>query len=232
MNQLLTTAIILRRTNFGEADRIITLLTPDHGKLRVMARGVRRAKSKLAGGIELFSVSHVTFIPGRGEIGTLVSTRLERHFGTIIKDLERVQLGYELIKRLDKATEDQTEASYFTLLLQGFEALDDSAIPADVIQLWFSAQLLQLGGHEPNLRTDTAGNKLEAGSKYNFDIEAMTFTMHPSGRFSASDIKFLRLLFSAAKPAVLAKVVGLAGLGARTRPLLTAMSQQYVQGSK
>ena len=48
-----TQAIVLRRTNFGEADRILTLLTP-LGQRGAMARGVRREKSKLAGGIELF----------------------------------------------------------------------------------------------------------------------------------------------------------------------------------
>ena len=48
-------AIVLRRTNFGEADRIVDLLTPS-GRVSVMARGVRREKSKLAGGIELFAL--------------------------------------------------------------------------------------------------------------------------------------------------------------------------------
>jgi DNA repair protein RecO (recombination protein O) len=229
MNQLNTTAIILKRTDFGEADRILTLLTPDHGKLRLMAKGVRRVKSKLAGGIELFSVSHVTFIQGRGDIGTLISTRLQQHFGNIVKDIDRVQLGYELIKRLDKATEDRAEGEYFTLLEQAFAALDAGTIPRDLIQLWFDAQLLQLGGHAPNLQTDTKGSRLEADQQYNFDIEAMTFTAHPSGRFVPADIKFLRLIFSPNQPAVLAKVAGLADLLKRTHPLVTAMSQQYIQ---
>jgi DNA repair protein RecO (recombination protein O) len=227
MNQQNTTAIILKRTNFGEADRIITVLTPDYGKLRVMARGVRKVKSKLAGGIELFSVSHITFIQGRGEIGTLVSTRLEKHFGTIIKDIDRVQLGYELIKRLDKVTEDEAEAGYFTLLMHSFEALDNPVIPVGIIQPWFTAQLLLLSGHEPNLRTDAAGNKLAADQKYNFDVEAMTFTPHTSGRFAADDIKFLRLLFSATKPAVLAKIEGVDKITHRLAPLVTAMLQQH-----
>src|SRR4051812_43718179 len=103
MKQILTSGIVLKRTNYGEADRIITFLTPDHGKIRLIAKGVRRVKSKLAGGIELFSVSHLTYIEGKREIGTLISTRLEKHYGDIVKDIDRVQLGYELIKLLDKA---------------------------------------------------------------------------------------------------------------------------------
>ena len=53
-----TRAIVLRRTNYGEADRVVQLLTVE-GRRSVMARGVRKEKSKLAGGIELFAVSDV-----------------------------------------------------------------------------------------------------------------------------------------------------------------------------
>jgi len=86
VNQIVTTAIVLSRLNYGEADRIITVITPDNGKLRLMAKGVRRVKSKLAGGIELFIVSSLTFIKGKGDIGTLVSSRLQTHFSSIVTD--------------------------------------------------------------------------------------------------------------------------------------------------
>jgi len=81
MKQLVARAIVLSRTDFGEADRIITLLTPDQGKVRLVARGVRRAKSKIAGGIELFSISDITYMTGKGDLGTLISARLDRHYG-------------------------------------------------------------------------------------------------------------------------------------------------------
>lgn len=227
MNQQNSTAIILKRTDFGEADRIITLLTPDYGKLRVMAKGVRRVKSKLAGGIELFSISHITYIQGRGEIHTLVSTRLEKHFGKIVKNIDRVQLGYELIKKLDKVTEDEAESGYFELLHQGFEVLDDPTVHTQLIQTWFSAQLLRIGGHEPNLQTDSNGSKLLAGLKYNFDIEAMTFSPHSSGRYGTSDIKLLRILFSTTHPTVLAKIENVDKITNRLSSLVTAMLQQH-----
>ena len=66
MDRINTQAIVLRRTDFGEADRIINFLTPDRGKISGLARGVRKQKSKLAGGIELFSVSDITYLVGRG----------------------------------------------------------------------------------------------------------------------------------------------------------------------
>src|SRR5688572_15436140 len=147
MNQLVTEGIILSRIDYGEADRILTLLTPEQGKLRLMAKGVRRVKSKLAGGIELFSVSSITFVKGRGEIGTLISTRLAKHYAAIVKDLDRTMLGYDLIKQLNKVTEDHPEPEYFELLRHVFAALDDPAISLELVRFWFAAQLLRIEGH-------------------------------------------------------------------------------------
>jgi len=93
-----------------------------------MARGVRKIQSKLAGGIELFSTSHITFIRGKGEIGTLVSTRLIRHYDGIVKELSRTMLAYDLIKQLDRITEDGSEVEYYELLRLTLEALHEQHI--------------------------------------------------------------------------------------------------------
>jgi DNA repair protein RecO (recombination protein O) len=228
MNQLNTTAIILSRIDYGEADRIITLLTPGHGKLRLMAKGVRRIKSKLAGGVELFSVSDITYIKGRGEIGTLVSTRLLKHYGTIINDIERVQLGYELIKLLNKITEDETDASYFNLLESGFEALDDTTVDTTLIRTWFRAQLLAEGGFSPNLSTTSDGRSLDAQKRYGFSYDNSAFIESTSGIYAADHIKFLRLLFSSNKPRTLQQVQGFDELLSVCTLLTHTMSQHHL----
>lgn len=227
MNQLVTQGIILSRINYGEADRIITLLTPDHGKLRLMAKGVRRAKSKLAGGIELFSVSSITFIQGRGDIGTLVSTRLNTHYGAIVSYLDRVQLGYELLKQLDKATEDEAEPEYFGIMQESFVALNEPAVPAELIQTWFTAQLLRQGGLSPNLQRDSSGDKLQADKNYSFDLEKMAFTPSNGGRYTSSHIKLLRLLFSSATPRQLSGIRDLHRVLPQCRELIISFQQQY-----
>ncbi len=193
MNQIVTTAIVLSRTNFGEADRIITLLTPDQGKLRVMAKGVRKVKSKLAAGIELFSVSEISFIRGRGEIQTLTSSRLQQHFGNIVHDTERTMCGYEFIKTLQRITEDNAESEFFDLLKASLKSLDDSLVPLDLIRLCFNMRLLQITGHVPNMETTHERAKLTGDSRFNFDIEKMSFSSHPDGLYEANDIKLLRL---------------------------------------
>lgn len=228
MKHLKTTGIILSRIDYGEADRILTVLTPDHGKLRLLARGVRKVKSKLAGGIELFSTSDITFIQGRGEMGTLISTRLIKHYGHIIDDIDRVQLGYELIKTLNRATEDHPEQEYFELLDQAFAALDDKAIDLSLIRVWFEARLLRTAGHSPNLRTDTEGVKLEAGRKYDFDHEAMAFKLNDDGKYNPGDIKTLRLLFSTNSPEHINNVQGIAPALKNTELLIRTMSRDFL----
>ncbi len=203
MKQIVTTGIILSRTNFQEADRIVTFLTPDYGKVKVMAKGVRKIQSKLAGGIELFSITNLTFIPGRGDIATLISTRLKTHYGNIVKNIERTMLGYDLLKQVDKATEDGSEGEYFELLHRTLEGLNDQTTSSELIQLWFSLRLLRISGHSPNLAVDTDKRKLDAQQTYNFDNKAMAFGVSRDGHYSARHIKLLRLAISTESPLAL-----------------------------
>jgi len=229
MRQLRTRGIILARTDFGEADRILTFLTPDHGKLKAIAKGVRKSQSKLAGGIELFSVSDISFIPAKNEISTIVSTRLIQHYGAIVKDLGRTQLGYELIRRINRATEELPEAAYFFLLKEAFEALDQPDINAGLIETWFNMQLLRLSGHTPNLRTDEKGRKLSAETNFSFDFENMRFVNDPAGPFSADHIKFLRLGFSRNSAKNLSRVKQSVGFSRQVQPIVQSMLQAYIR---
>lgn len=228
MNQHITKGIVLARTDYGEADRILTMLTPDAGKLRLMAKGVRRLKSKLAGGIELFSTTELVYLPGRGEIGTLISARLIHYYSHIVTNVERTMLGYELIKQLNRETEDEPEADYYHLLEQAFGALDDTGVAIDLIRLWFSGQLLRLSGHTPNLTHEMDGTKLQADKTYEFSFDDSTFIARPDGIFTADDIKFLRLVFSANPPQILAKVTGVEQLAEKSKQLVLFMTQQYI----
>ncbi len=227
MRKFNTQGIVLARTNYGEAARIITFLTPEHGKVKVMAKGVRKSKSKLAGGIELFSVSDIGVMVGKGEVDTLLSSRLVKHYGQIVKDLNRTNLAYQFIKNLDKATEDRLEAAYFELLEQAFQALDDASIDRDLIEAWFGAQLLRLAGHTPNLRTEKSGSKLIAGQKYDFDFEAMSF--EPGKTYNSDHIKYLRLLFSDNQPWALQKVQGSQTLTKTVNQVVRGALANFVQ---
>jgi DNA repair protein RecO (recombination protein O) len=227
MNSINSQGIVLSRTDYGEADRILTFLTPDQGKVSAIAKGVRKQKSKLAGGIELFSVSQISYIPGRRDISTLISTRLVKHYGNIVKNLDRTNLAYDLIKMTNKATEDNPESAYFDLLTAALEALDDDSIGLQLIQAWFAAQLLRLGGHTPNLHKEQGGKKLEPGQSYDFDFEKMSF--YPGQTYNTDKIKFLRLLFSPNSPRAIQKVLESPKLAAQLQAPLRQMLQNYIR---
>lgn len=229
MNQLLTIGIVLTRTDYGEADRIVTLITPDNGKLRLMAHGVRKIKSRAAGGIELFSISEISFIHGKGALGTLISARLIKHYGSIVQDITRVQLGYELIKMLHRATEDQLDKEYFELLQRAYDALNKPMIQLELISLWFQAQLLRFGGHTPNLQSDVNQQKLTATMTYIFDYDRVAFKPQTDGLFTSTHIKVLRLLFSQNQPQDIDAVNGVRALLPDVAPLITVMKITYTR---
>ena len=99
-------AIILSRTDYGERDRILTLLSAEHGKLRAIAKGVRAAKSKLAGGIELFAENKLVLLEGKGELYTVISSQMSRYFGGISKDIDASMYVYDCLKAVNKLAPD------------------------------------------------------------------------------------------------------------------------------
>lgn len=228
MNHCTTKAIVLRRTNYGEADRIITMITPEKGKITLMAKGVRKPKSKLAGGIELFSVSDITYMEGRRDMHTLTSARLDRHYENIIKDIDRTMLGYEIVRQLNRATEQNTESVYYTLLDQSLQALNCSEVDRTLIQVWFASQLLKIAGHAPNLRTDTEGNDLNVNATYDFSFDDMTFVSSRNARFTADNIKVLRLLFGEHQPVALQRVNGVEVVCAQLASFVAMMQKAYI----
>lgn len=209
MKTIRTKAIVVRRTNYGEADRIIQLLTPQYGKLSVMARGVRREKSKLAGGIELFARCDVTITSGRSsELYMLTGARLEVFYRNIMSDYDHLQFGYEAIKQVSKAADALDEPAFFDLLDQTFQVLDVETINLKVTKTWFWLQLAILLGVGMNLSTDDNGMKLVEEARYDFDGTHGVFVFKENGRFTSDHIKVLRLL-SAQAPRVAMQVNGL-----------------------
>ena len=211
MKPIRTQAIVLRRTNYGEADRILQLLTPNYGKISVMAKGARREKSKLAGGIELLAVSDITLISGKSEIWTLTGAKMDTFFAHILNDYNRLQFAYEAIKQVSRATEQVSDSAFYVLLETVLRSLNNADIDLDITVAWFWLQLSILLGTGLNLSTDVNGMQLVEDKNYAFDAESMAFWFLQGGEFTTSHIKLLRLL-SAQPPEVVAKVKGITPL--------------------
>lgn len=215
-----TSAIILRRINYGEADRILTLLTRDYGKQALIAKGVRKEKSKLAGGIELFSESDISFIKGKGDIGTLVSTKLIRHFGSIHTDYDRMMLASEFLKRLDKVSEDDASVDYYDLAVETMLALNTTEIPAQLSAAWATHRLLHLLGEVINLESDADAKQFDEQSTYRFVYEDNRFVRDDTGTATPELIKFLRYM-GVESPAVCMRIKGSGKLASQAYQLIT-----------
>lgn len=206
-----TEAIILRRTNYGEADRILNFITPERGKLSAIAKGVRKPKSKLAGGLELFATCDVTVLQGKTDMGTVSSARLVKFYGDILKDYDRMQLAYELIKLINRVTETVGEPEFYYLLRDSFVYLNELSVDHRIVELWFRLRYGTALGVGLNVASTGEGSPLKAGERYNFDFGDMAFRPHPGGKFTADHIKLLRLA-NAKDPALLRHVGGLEGV--------------------
>lgn len=192
-----TKAIILRRTNYGEADRILKMITP-LGQRSVIAKGVRREKSKLAGGIELLAISDIVIQAGKGDLGILTSARLVHFYRHIMGDYDRLQFGYEAINLVSKASEMIDEPDWYDVLSEVYMGLDNLNIPLQLVQSWFYIRYAGLSGYEINLSRDVAGNLLEATKTYMYDPVERGLRPSEQGDVTADHIKFLRII--SAKP--------------------------------
>ena len=206
-NTLRTDAIVLRRTNYGEADRILQVITPNDGRLSVMARGVRREKSRLAGGIELFAVCDIVLHVGRGEIATLTGAKMKIFWDKIMLDYDRMQFSYDAIKRVASASEMIDEPEFYNLLLDTLESLNNLKVDLTIIQTWFYLNLAKLLGNELNTATDNNGMKLVEDIRYNFDTNNQVFVFDEVGIYDSNHIKLLRVINNN-KPAIVAKISG------------------------
>lgn len=207
MKTIRTRAIVLRRTNYGEADRIVQVITP-LGKKSFMAKGVRKEKSRLAGGIELFAISDIVIAEGRGDLGILTSARLVQFYRHIMEDYDRMQFAYEAIKLVGKASEMLDEPEWYDVLSEVLMSLDSKTINPKLIQTWFYVRHASLLGHELNLNIDILGNKLNADSRYSYDQIDKGLIEDKNGLIVSDHIKLLRLV-STKSLKILAQVGGL-----------------------
>ncbi len=191
-NDIRTQGFVLRRTNYGEADRILNIITP-MGKFAVIAKSVRKAKSKLAGNIELFSLIDFNIHQGRSEFGIVTGAKMLEHYGEILHDYRKMELAGLVFKKISQAAENVNSEEYFNIVRQCLVGLN-KGLNSDLIEVWFLLHLMKEMGEEMNLYRDVNGEKLIEKQLYSFDNIALAFTLNESGEYGTDDIKLLRLL--------------------------------------
>jgi DNA repair protein RecO (recombination protein O) len=161
-----TEAIILRRMNLGEADRLLTLLTPAEGKVKAIAKGVRRPNSKKSGHLEPFCRSRLLLARGRN-LDIITQAETIEYFPQLRGDLERLGAAAYIVELIDRFTvEEQSSEPLYNLLQAALSQLDDGADLASLAR-YFELRLLDLVGYRPELfQCVSCHRQIEAQDQY------------------------------------------------------------------
>src|SRR5579859_2809673 len=138
-------AIVLKTLDLGEADRILTLLTRHFGKVKAVAKGIRRPTSRLAGYAE--PLSHGTFQLARGrDLDVLTGAESRSTYRTVREDLDRIAAAWYIAEIADRSTAEHAPAApVFDLMETALRHLEVGHPPA-VVCRWWDLHLLDRTG--------------------------------------------------------------------------------------
>jgi DNA repair protein RecO (recombination protein O) len=125
--------IVLRSFPFGEADKVVLLLSPNHGKLRTVAKGIRKTKSRFGGRLEPFSHVDLVLYEGRN-LDTITQVAMIEPFHQLRSDLDRMVAAGTMVEVADAvAQENESSVRLFLLLQRGLRALETGPAHPDLL---------------------------------------------------------------------------------------------------
>jgi len=169
-------AVVLRTWKLGEADRIISLHTRDHGKVRGVAKGVRRTRSKFGARLEPTSHIMVQLYEGRSDLHTITQAETIHRFESLRTDADRFARAESMLESVDHVAQDHVpDPELHTMLWRGLAALDRHdtplLVPAFFLKLLahegVQPQLdscIECGTHEDLVTIDVLGGGVRCGS--------------------------------------------------------------------
>ncbi len=159
--------IVLRSYPFGEADRVVVLLSPNHGKLRTVAKGVRKTKSRFGGRLEPFTHVDLVLYEGRN-LDTITQAAVLEVFPRLRADLDAVVAAGTMVEAADAvAQEDEPAIRLFLLLQRGLKALEVGARGPDLITS-FLLKLADVVGVAPALLQCASCSRIEGLHRFSF----------------------------------------------------------------
>jgi DNA repair protein RecO (recombination protein O) len=145
-----TDAIVLSRFELGEADRVLTLITPEFGKLKAIAKGVRRPTSRLGGSMEPFAELHLNLARGR-TFDVVTGVSVGRAFLRLRDSLESAATAWYLAELADRSLEERHAAEPIYLLLRRAYELLEAGMAAGRVARWYEMHLADELGMRPEV---------------------------------------------------------------------------------
>jgi DNA repair protein RecO (recombination protein O) len=143
--------IVLRSHKLGEADKIVTILTQGAGKVRAVAKGIRKTRSRFGARLEPFT--HVSLLLYRGKsLDTVTQAEIISPFLTLRRSFDLIAAGETMLEATDKVAEEhERNLRLFLLLLAGMRSLDRAPRDPAAVAEAFLLRLLSLSGFHPSL---------------------------------------------------------------------------------
>lgn len=149
-----TKAFFLNEQDRGEANRLFTVFTNDFGKLKIFGKAIRKIKSKLRAGTEIFSLSEIEFIQGKTH-KTLTDTVLIDRFKNIKENPEKLETAFQIAKALDSFLgEEEKDDEIWQLLKETFQRLNNYSLQTtnySLVYHHFFWNLISILGYKPEL---------------------------------------------------------------------------------
>lgn len=159
--------IVLRGFPFGEADRVVVLLSPNSGKIRAVAKGVRRTKSRFGGRLEPFTHVDLVLHEGRN-LDTITQVSVIEAFGDLRGDLDRVLAAGTMVEVIDAVTqENESSLRSFLLLQRGLAALDAGPRHPDLVSA-FLIRAADVVGFAPALEHCAGCGRTDGLTRFSF----------------------------------------------------------------
>lgn len=145
-----TSGIIISRKDFSEADRIVTVFTRDHGKIKLLAKGIRKVRSRIGGRLEPFILAHLMVATGRS-FDLVIGCEIIESFPKIRRSLQKTSHAYLLAETIDKLTvEHESTPKIFNLFHQCLQYIEKHGAN-DLLVIYFDFHLAQLIGFMPEI---------------------------------------------------------------------------------
>jgi len=142
--------VVLRTQKLGEADRIVTLLTRSHGKIRAVAKGVRRTASKFGARLEPFMVADVQIFEGRSLDIISQAESLGSYGAAIVDDYSRYTAASVMVETADKVTESEGSPQQYLLLVGALRSLSKDEHSPTLTLDSYLLRALSLAGWAPS----------------------------------------------------------------------------------
>lgn len=168
--------VVLRTYRLGEADRIVVFATERHGKVRAVAKGVRRTSSKWGGRLEPMTQVTLLLWKGRGELATVRQAEVVDPFRVVREDLARVAAGYSVLEVVDQVGQDgHPDPGLYRMLVGALRALRGPRTDPTMVASAFFWKVLAHDGAEPVVRACASCGEPDG------DVELVAFDLVEGG---------------------------------------------------